>query len=150
MDNTTLAFAKLANDIFKLFYEVLESDVGINKKVGINTLKDSRMAKTATIETDIPYFKIIVNEYVDYIEAGRKPKARKVPIDALRDWARRKGIPSDNSTLYAIQQAIYRDGIAPRPVMKIFYDLLEREWQEKMADELFEMITENLTKQWQK
>lgn len=146
MDNTAKAFKALALDIFTLFFEVLYSDVGINTKVGINTLKDSRLAKTATMEVDLPFIKIMVNDYIDMIENGVKRYSYCPPISDLRDWARRKGIPSDNNTLYAIQQAIWRDGIKGRPVIKTFYDLLDKEWEERMADELFESITYNLTK----
>lgn len=146
MDNTAKAFKALALDIFDLFYEVLHSDVGINTKVGKNTLKDSRLAKTATMEVDLPFIKIMVNDYIDMIENGVKRYSYCPPLADLRDWARRKGIPSDNNTLYAIQQAIWRDGIKGRPVIKTFYDKLDKEWSEWMADELFESITYNLTK----
>ena len=146
MDNTVRAFKMLAMDIFSLFYEVLYSDVGINTKVGINTLKDSRLAKTATMEVDLPFIKIMVNDYILAIENGVKRYSYCPPISDLRDWARRKGIPSDNNTLYAIQQAIWRDGIKGRPIIKTFYEMLDKEWEDSMADILFESIITNLMK----
>ena len=148
MDELTIkAFNALAKDIFELFYNVLNSDVGINKKVGKNTLKDSRLQKTMEMDVDLPYIKIMVNEYIDSIEKGRpRGQTPKVSISALKDWAKRKGIPSDNKTLYLIQNAIYRDGIEGRPVIKTFYDMLEKEWDELIAETLFDTITYNLTK----
>lgn len=146
MDNTTKAFKMLAADIFSLFYEVLHSDVGINTKVGFNTLKDSRLAKTATMQVDLPFIKIMVNDYIDAIENGVRRYTYCPPISDLRDWARRKGIPSDNNTLYAIQQAIWRDGIKGRPIIKTFYEMLDKEWDDSMAETLFESITTNLDK----
>lgn len=141
------AFNLLAVDILDLFHKVLASDVGINRKpmAGKNTLKDSRLAQTAQIQTDIPFFYFIINDYIDDIENGRRPKSPLVPIESLRDWARRKGIPSDNKTLEIIQYAIWRDGIQGRPVMKTFFNMLDNEWNETYSKQLFEAILHNLT-----
>lgn len=147
-ENITKAFTLLATDILDLFHKVLASDVGINRKPmagGKNTLKDSRLAQTAQIQTDIPFFHLILNDYIDDIENGRRVKAPLVPIEDLRDWARRKGIPSDNKTLDIIQYAIWRDGIKGRPVMKTFFNMLDNEWNENYSKQLFEAILHNLT-----
>ena len=145
--NVIKAFNLLAVDILDLFHKVLASDVGINRKpmAGKNTLKYSRLAQTAQIQTDIPFFHLILNDYIDSIENGRRPKAQLVPIESLRDWARRKGIPSDNKTLEIIQYAIWRDGIKGRPVMRTFFNMLDKEWNSTYSKELFEAILHNLT-----
>lgn len=143
-ENITRAFKEVVEDVLKAFREVLESDVGINTKVGTNTLAESRLKSEAAIKSHIPFIYLDVNDYIQYIESGRRPKARKVPIDALREWARRKSIPSDNNTLYAIQQAIYRDGIKGRNITTAFYDVLDRKWDEEIADKLFQAITISL------
>ena len=146
-ENVTKAFNLLAVDILDLFHKVLASDVGINRKPmsSKNTLKDSRLAQTAQIQTDIPFFHLILNDYIDDIENGRRVKAPLVPIEDLRDWARRKGIPSDNKTLEIIQYAIWRDGIQGRPVMKTFFNMLDKEWNATYSKQLFEAILHNLT-----
>lgn len=144
-DNIARAFQLLAKDILSLFQQVLASDVGINKKVSKNTLKDSRLAKTATVVSDAPFLHLIVNDYIESIELGKPKKSQLVPIQDLRDWARRKGIPSDNKTLDIIQYAIWRDGIKGRPIMKTFYKLLDKEWSDTYSDLLFEEIINNLT-----
>lgn len=143
------AFQMLSNDILRLFRAVLESDVGINRKPmanGRNTLKNSRLYNTANIEFDIPFIKLLVNDYIDDIENGRKRRASLVPMSDLIEWANRKGIPSDNHTMTIIQYAIWRDGIEGRPVMKTFWKLLDKEWNVKYADILFEGIFDNLIK----
>lgn len=147
-ENITKAFTLLATDILDLFHKVLASDVGINRKPmagGKNTLKNSRLAQEAQIQTDIPFFHLILNDYIDDIENGRRVKAPLVPIEDLRDWARRKGIPSDNNTLEIIQYAIWRDGIQGRPVMKTFFNILDKEWNSTYSKQLFEAILHNLT-----
>ena len=146
-EHVTKAFNLLAVDILDLFHKVLASDVGINRKpmAGKNTLKDSRLAQTAQIQTDIPFFYLILNDYIDDIENGRRTKAPLVPIEDLRDWARRKGIPSDNKTLEIIQYAIWRDGIKGRLVMRTFFNMLDKEWNSTYSKQLFEAILHNLT-----
>ena len=147
-ENVTKAFNLLAVDILDLFHKVLASDVGINRKPmanGENTLNNSRLAQEAQIQTDIPFFHLILNDYIDAIENGRRVKAPLVPIEDLRDWARRKGIPSDNKTLEIIQYAIWRDGIQGRPVMKTFFNMLDKEWNSTYSKQLFEAILHNLT-----
>lgn len=148
-DNITKAFNMLANDILSLFKAVLASDVGINPKPmanGRNTLKNSRLEKTAVVDSDIPFYHLILNDYIDDIENGRKVRQRPmVGIPELMDWARRKGIPSDNHTLHIIQYAIWMDGIKGRPVMKTFWKMLDEEWNDKFAEILFEGIITDLT-----
>lgn len=144
-ENIIKAFNLLANDILSLFKSVLVSDVGINAKVGKNTLKDSRLANTAVINSDIPFYHLILNAYIDDIENGRRVRQQPlVKIEALRDWARRKGISSDNHTLRIIQAAIWRDGIKGRPVMKTFWKMMDKEWKDSYAEVLFEAIVKEL------
>lgn len=148
-DDIIKAFETLSNDILRLFQSVLESDVGINRKPmanGKNTLKNSRLAKTAMVETDIPFFKLILNDYIDAIENGRRKKAPLIPINDLRLWAKRKGIKSDNRTLMIIQYAIWRDGIDGRPVMRTFWSLLDKEWDNTYSYILYDAILGSLTR----
>lgn len=148
-DDIIKAFETLSNDILRLFQSVLESDVGINRKPmanGKNTLKNSRLANTAMVETDIPFFKLILNDYIDAIENGRRKKAPLIPINDLRLWAKRKGIKSDNKTLMIIQYAIWRDGIDGRPVMRTFWSLLDKEWDNTYSYILYDAILGSLTR----
>lgn len=68
--------------------------------------------------TDDTLVRIVVPSYVRYIESGRPAHAPKVPVKALINWANAKRIPADNATIFAIREAIYRDGIAPRPMLE--------------------------------
>ena len=141
-ENIIKAFNLLAVDILDLFHKVLASDVGINRKpmAGKNTLKDSRLAQEAQIQTDIPFFHLILNDYIDDIENGRRVKAPLVPIEDLRDWARRKGIPSDNKTLEIIQYAIWRDGYKARKITEALDKYVDSNFDEKYADMIFEAM----------
>lgn len=139
----------IAEDITQLVQTVLSSDeVGMNLKVGKNTLKDSNLyneIETKVDENGNPIIYLMLNHYVDYIERGRERyKNPKVPIDALRDWALRKGIGTDNSTLFAIQTSIYNLGIRPRPILYYVFEELDTLLEKEYFDKLFEAIITEL------
>ena len=137
----------ILEDIKALFQLIMEDDrFGTNKKVNINTLKDSNVHDDVDVILNGNLFSLYYNDYLDYIQYGRKPKARKVPIKALYDWAVRKGIPTDNNTLYAIRESIYKQGIPSRPILSVFTQQLDREWDNTWSDKLFNEITKELEK----
>lgn len=137
----------ILEDIKALFQLIMEDDrFGTNRKVNINTLKDSNVHDDVDVILNDNIFSLYYNDYLDYIQYGRKPKARKVPIKALYDWAVRKGIPTDNNTLYAIRESIYKYGIPSRPILSVFTQQLDREWDNTWSDKLFNEITKELEK----
>ena len=140
---------EFSKDLMTLVRMVMESNVGINQKVGTNTLVDSNIYKTlsvkATNDGDL-IFDIILNDYITYIESGRRKGAPFPPIAPIVAWARKKGIPTDNSTIFLIRRAISRDGIKPRPVLQYVFDEVDREWDDSLADKLFNQITEIIDK----
>lgn len=139
---------EFSKDIMALVRMVMESNVGINSKVGVNTLINSQIYKTlsvkATNDGDL-IFDIILNDYLVYIESGRRKGAKMPPVEPIVRWARSKGIPTDNSTIYLIRRAISRDGIKARPFMAHVMEEIDREWVD-VADELFNKIMEEIDK----
>ena len=137
-----MAFSK---DLMELVREVMESSRGINEKVGSNTLKGSNIYKTlqvkATNDGDL-VFDIILNDYLVYIENGRRAGAKMPPVEPIVNWARSRGIPTDNSTIYLIRRAISRDGIKPRPFMAYVLDEVDKMWGRGLADKIFDTIME--------
>lgn len=136
----------IAEDVVSLVRQVMEGDVGINRKVGINTLKDSELFKSvrSSASGDI-VIDLLLNDYVIYVESGRRKGAKMPPPTAIASWCKRKGLPSDNSTVWAICRAISRDGIAPRPVMATVFDLMDTdEWSGRWLDEVFEEVVRSL------
>lgn len=109
---------------------------GTNTKVGRNTLKDSDLIDSVEAKVSGGVIEILANHYIEYIEFGRRPKAKWVPISALVEWASRKGIPTDNHTIYAIAYAIWRDGIPPRPVLHDYYNNSVDEIIDKFCEQL--------------
>lgn len=140
---------EFSKDLMTLVRMVMESNIGINDKVGKNTLTNSEIYKTlqvkATNDGDL-VFDIILNDYLVFIESGRRKGAKMPPIEPIVRWARSRGIPTDNSTIFLIRRAISRDGIKARPFMAYVMDEVDREWNDSLADELFNKIMEETDK----
>ena len=126
------------DDILSIIRAVMSGDVGINPKIGSNTLADSILIKSIeVIATD----DIMANDYIQYIESGRRKGAKLPPLEPIIKWAKRHGIPSDNGTIWAIRKAISRDGIRPRPIFEHVIEEIDRKWDNKWSDALFDAIT---------
>jgi len=113
-----------------------------------NGLQDSALRNDIEVKvkaTGNPVIEVFFNGYIDYIEAGRKPRTgEKPPVSSLRDWAISKGLPADNETLYAISEAIRQTGYAPRPVLAMLEQEMERNFEDKWADRIFESVMREL------
>lgn len=148
-----LALERIADDLLALANLVLEDDgVSMNRKVLENTLRDSKLrddlfATVAATTGDDPVVSAFFNNYVVFLEWDRPPMHGKPPpISALVDWASRRGIPTDNDTLYAIAHAIWRDGHEGRPIFATIAKESDRLFAEDWAPLLFNSIIEGLTK----
>jgi len=102
-------------------------------------------------------FVLIANDYLKYIDSGRRPLARKVPVEELIKWLRKKNIRPQygqtiNSIAYALQNSIYKSGIRAKkvldPIINQTLDTLSEyiaedlSWQ--IADEIADTMTFNL------
>ena len=94
-------------------------------------------------------FDILLNDYLTYIESGRRKGAKMPPVEPIVRWARARGIPTDNSTIFLIRRAISRDGIRPRPFMATVMeqiDLSMPNWYDRIFEEITKLITEFFNK----
>lgn len=139
------AIKELGETALEIFKAVLSSKAGINKKVGKNTLIDSDLYKSAEVVIGADFIKILVNSYYDYIETGMRVGVF-VPIDVIVKWASRKGMSLDNNKAFAIQRAIYRDGIAPRNLSAPLEREIKKyfnEWCNNLFNEWINTLTDN-------
>lgn len=130
--------------IYKSIQEDVQ-DIFQNALKNVN-LEDSNLYKELKVEVNdsSDIFKVLYNDYLEYIELGRKPKTKKVPIKDLRDWAKRKNINTDNSILYAIQQSIYMKGIPARPILINVDKNIDMQWMNKWSDDIFQEIIKKI------
>lgn len=154
MNNDTIMICReIAQDIVRAAREVMASSVGINDKVGKNTLVDSDLSRQIDWKIDFSGERVIIdtlfNYYIQFIEEGRKPQTGKMPPeDAIIKWMRRKHIVSSNknirSVAFLIRRAIWRDGYNARPVLKTLSDNVDDLWETKWADQLFEALIKDI------
>ena len=140
---------EITQDILKGVRDIMDSDVGINQKVGINTLHNSNLynqIKQSWKETgDNVVIDTFFNHYISYIEWDRPPKYGKMPpVIEIIKWLRRKHIVSSNdnimSVAYAVRYAIWRDGYKARKVMEALDKYVDSEFDKRYADMIFDAL----------
>lgn len=128
---------EFTKDIIKLVHAAMDGKDLDNNKTSSDIYKNLQV--NATNDGDL-VFDIILNDYLKFIESGRRKGADMPPVEAIVEWAKKHGIPTDNSTIFLIRRAISRDGIAPRPFMDKVFEDIDDVWDKNWADELFDEI----------
>lgn len=145
----------IADDLVRGARMIMASDIGINAKVGKNTLVDSdlyRQLKTDTYNDDGGMvIDLLFNHYIEFIESGRPPMhGKRPPIDVIEDWLKRKHIVKSNenirSVAFLVSRAIWRDGYKARKVLSALDDWTDKQFEEKWGDMVFDMLLEDLDK----
>lgn len=136
---------KITREIMIVWRQLMVSDYSVNVKSN-TTLEFSNLDTQAKIEKDDWTFNLFYNDYLQYIEEGRKPRARKVPIRPLIDWMKRNLISDDVRVAYAIRESIYKLGIPARPLLEPFGEMLDERFEQKIYDEIFNTIIIELDK----
>lgn len=141
------AIHSLSELILKSLKDILASEVGVNPKSGKNSLKNSDFAKSIEVltglEKDSLEFYVVGNYYWYWIENGRKPNRKMPPYEAILRWAKKNGIPTNNSTLYAIRKSIGDNGFEGRHFIEPTLDRIEKdldEWADKVFDSIIAML----------
>ena len=107
-------------------------------------LGQSNLLNKAKINISDNLFLLIFPDYIDYVNSGRRPNAKMPPADAIINWCRQKGIPTDNNTVWRIRQGIAKQGIKARPVLDMIFDLAENEWMTDWSQRVFNEMIEEL------
>lgn len=102
----------------------------------------SNLIKTLKWETTSDGVQLVAQDYFFFLSTGRKPNARKVPIEALLSWMKKKGIDAGNrnQVAWAIQQGIYKNGIQGKNYLRTTID----ELKEYTAVELLKVLSKNI------
>ena len=142
MYNITLLAKAFAEDVMNITADIMASNLMLNKK-GINTIapnSDIFKQMYAKASGNI-VIQLLLNDYVQYIESGRKAGSKFPPIQPIVQWAKKRNIPTDNSTIFLIRRAIAEDGIRPRPFMYKVLDTIDKKWDGEWSSELFNELT---------
>lgn len=139
----------ITEDILKGARDIMSSSVGVNEKVGKNTLADSnlyRQIKTQFIQDPNEIvINLFFNHYIEFIESGRMPKrGKRPPVLEIAKWLKRKHIVSSNdnimSVAYAVSYVIWRDGFKARKVLEALDSYVDNEFDKRYADMIFDAL----------
>lgn len=139
---------EIAADILSLAKAVFKDDaISGNAKTGKNALRDKADDIKLEVDTNNAVISLLLDDYISYLENDRPPRKGKLPpLDDIRNWALSKNIPTDNSTLYLIARAIWRDGHKGRPIMATIEQQIDRKFETEWYDKLFEATIDELNK----
>ena len=132
-----------AEDVMTITADIMASSMLVNDKVGMNTISpnsDIFKQMYAKASGNI-VIQLLLNDYVQYIESGRKAGSKFPPIQPIVQWAKKRNIPTDNSTIFLIRRAIAEDGIRPRPFMYKVLETIDKKWDGEWSSELFNELT---------
>ena len=135
-------------------FMITTAQAGRNHKL----LPKGGFVQSVAVEPSYDGFKIKVGEQAQYMDTGRKPGGKKVPIDALIAWIKRyrvgqrdkktgkfsKRKMSINSLAFAIQMAIYKRGIKSRrfieETLKYAEDLVKSYIEETLIPDILTSV----------
>jgi hypothetical protein len=98
-----------------------------------------------------PTIKVEGLDYLKYFDAGRRAGARKIPVQVILKWIKRKKIRPRNAkgqfksmTLnqlaFVIQRSIYNIGIRPRNVIKRSFEQIDKLYKDNVESGIQEII----------
>lgn len=160
------ALKELAEDVKKEILRRLHSSVGINHRVGRNTLIGSDLeASISVTKGDEDTIVFGIADYYEYVVQGRKAGWKNRPpkppgiIYGITQWVRKKGIHfrglTETQTIWTVLEALEVRAIAARPFIQSgqlngedpskilpFLDSYFDAW----ADDVFKLITDKIDK----
>lgn len=134
-------------DEFKKFIKGLvktlnRQNISIGKTAGLQD--NSNLIKSFTTKSNYKKIQFLAFEYLKFVDRGRRPFAKKVPVEMLIDWIKRYNISypgyTTNKLAYAIQTNIYKYGIEKRDFIKTIensmVDTTEQELTKLLEDRI--------------
>lgn len=106
---------------------------GTGNKVASGKLRDSISVVTKKVNEDETVIQVISEEYAQWVQSGRLPGKKGVPIDALEKWIKERGLTGrDNrgrfikrrSFAFAIQNNIKKFGIRPSNFLDVALEMI--------------------------
>jgi hypothetical protein len=126
----------------------------LHPRAGNNQAAPGSFAASIAVQVTADTLAVALPDYADSIDQGRKPGGRKVPIGALLQWLKKRGIrPGRNQTLndvaFAVQNSIYEHGIKARPFLtgteEYLDQLVEALIEEVLLPELAGLLDEKFS-----
>jgi hypothetical protein len=126
---------------------------GVGNKVASGKLRDSIQVVTKKVNENETVIQVISEEYAQWVQSGRLPGKKGIPVSVLEKWIKERGLKGRNkkgqfiknrSFAFAIQSNIKKFGIRPSNFLDValemiaqdpkIMDLLEGEAYEELID----------------
>lgn len=106
----------------------------------------SEVSAKVIVDSNVnPVVKVVFADYVNYTQSVRRISCNDIPsLDNVRDWALGKGIGTDNTTLWAISDAMQNVGQSVYPLLSVLENRIEEYFDNSSADRLFELLTQEI------
>tara|TARA_R110000868_G_scaffold408585_5_gene691971 strand:- start:2172 stop:2624 length:453 start_codon:yes stop_codon:yes gene_type:complete len=114
--------------------------------------KSSDLYKSVEVKPTLTGFQVWANDYLEYIDSGRKPGAKKIPIKDLIRWLKKTGISKTNkgakliNLAFIIQKSIYKKGIKSKNILKPIEKEMEAILEIRFEEEFLKAVEEDITK----
>lgn len=138
MDNSTkIILERMITDLTLLVQRIM---------ISAGVRPDSDLIKSIEFIPTDSGLQLLANDYYQYLSTGRKPKARKVPIENLISWIKKYKIGSGdiNNLAWAIQQGIYKNGIKGKAYADLVSDSVAELSSEQLSTVLSELLLEDM------
>jgi len=106
---------------------------GVGNKVASGKLRDSIKVVTKKVNEDETVIQVISEEYAQWVQSGRLPGKKGVPIDAIERWIKERGLQGRDkkgkfikrrSFAFAIQSNIKKFGIRPSNFLDVALEMI--------------------------
>lgn len=117
-------------------------------------LAGSDLSRSVEYKWTGDWFELIANDYFMNVAFGRQRRARKVPVEDLIKWLKKKGIAPKNgdynSTAFMIQRSIYENGIKARPyvnpIIETDLDIISEDMAYNLSEDIALQIATDIEK----
>ena len=106
---------------------------GVGNKVASGKLRDSITVVTKKVNEDETVIQVISEEYAQWVQSGRLPGKKGVPVSAIEQWIKEKGLTGRDkkgkfikrrSFAFAIQNNIKKFGIRPSNFLDVALEMI--------------------------
>ena len=106
---------------------------GMGNKVASGKLRDSISVNVVKVNENETIIQVLSEEYAQWVQSGRLPGKKGVPIDALEKWIKERGLQGRDkrgrfikrrSFAFAIQSNIKKFGIRPSNFLDVALEMI--------------------------
>lgn len=136
------------NKIYDAFNELAETVKTIIKTAMIENGvdEDAHIIEDLTSEAvGMDLVKVMIHDYYAYINNGSHYTTKYPPFQAIYDWCDEVLHDTDNSTVFAVREAIFQRGLKARPFMGDIILAID-DLYDSFGDEVFEIFCEEVNK----